>query len=102
MRIVIKNTREETGKWTADYISGKIKAFNPTPERPFVLGLPTGSSPPSSISSRCCSATPMAATRCGVTGLRPTFGRGSRYGAMALSWSMDKIGKINPPSSKGH
>jgi glucosamine-6-phosphate deaminase len=45
MRIVIKNTRAETGKWTADYISGKIKAFNPTPERPFVLGLPTGSSP---------------------------------------------------------
>ncbi|TFH38739.1 MAG: amidase, partial [Bacteroidia bacterium] len=34
------------------------------------------------------------ATRCGVTGLRPTFGRVSRTGAMALSWSMDKIGPI--------
>jgi Asp-tRNA(Asn)/Glu-tRNA(Gln) amidotransferase A subunit family amidase len=34
------------------------------------------------------------ATRCGVTGLRPTFGRVSRHGAMALSWSMDKIGPI--------
>ncbi|MCB0559087.1 MAG: amidase, partial [Phaeodactylibacter sp.] len=34
------------------------------------------------------------ATVCGVTGLRPTFGRVSRYGAMALSWSMDKIGPI--------
>jgi Asp-tRNA(Asn)/Glu-tRNA(Gln) amidotransferase A subunit family amidase len=33
-------------------------------------------------------------TRCGVTGLRPTFGRVSRTGAMALSWSMDKIGPI--------
>jgi Asp-tRNA(Asn)/Glu-tRNA(Gln) amidotransferase A subunit family amidase len=32
--------------------------------------------------------------RCGVTGLRPTFGRVSRYGAMALSWTMDKIGPI--------
>lgn len=34
------------------------------------------------------------ATRCGDTGLRPTYGRVSRYGAMALSWSMDKIGPI--------
>jgi len=33
-------------------------------------------------------------TRCGVTGLRPTFGRVSRVGAMALSWSMDKLGPI--------
>jgi len=33
-------------------------------------------------------------TVCGVTGLRPTFGRVSRRGAMALSWSMDKIGPI--------
>lgn len=33
-------------------------------------------------------------TRCGVSGLRPTFGRVSRAGAMALSWSMDKIGPI--------
>jgi Asp-tRNA(Asn)/Glu-tRNA(Gln) amidotransferase A subunit family amidase len=32
--------------------------------------------------------------RCRVTGLRPTFGRVSRYGAMALSWTMDKVGPI--------
>jgi Asp-tRNA(Asn)/Glu-tRNA(Gln) amidotransferase A subunit family amidase len=32
--------------------------------------------------------------RCGTSGLRPTFGRVSRAGAMALSWSMDKIGPI--------
>lgn len=33
-------------------------------------------------------------TRCGASGLRPTFGRVSRAGAMALSWSMDKLGPI--------
>jgi len=33
-------------------------------------------------------------SRCGVTGLRPTYGRVSRYGAMGLSWTMDKIGPI--------
>lgn len=33
-------------------------------------------------------------TRCGTTGLRPTFGRVSRTGAMALSWTMDKLGPI--------
>ncbi len=33
-------------------------------------------------------------TRCGVTGLRPTFGRVPRTGAMALSWSMDKLGPL--------
>lgn len=33
-------------------------------------------------------------SRCGVTGLRPTYGRVSRHGAMGLSWTMDKIGPM--------
>ena len=32
--------------------------------------------------------------RCGTSSLRPTFGRVSRHGAMALSWSMDKLGPL--------
>jgi Asp-tRNA(Asn)/Glu-tRNA(Gln) amidotransferase A subunit family amidase len=32
--------------------------------------------------------------RCGITGLRPTFGRVSRYGVMALSWTEDRVGPI--------
>ena len=31
---------------------------------------------------------------CGVTGLRPTYGRVSRHGSMALSWTMDKLGPL--------
>ncbi len=40
-------------------------------------------------------------TRCGASGLRPTFGRVSKYGAMALSWSMDKIGPITRSTLDG-
>ena len=32
--------------------------------------------------------------RCGTTGLRPTFGRVARTGAMTLCWSLDKIGPV--------
>ncbi len=45
MRVVIKKNREETGKWVADYFLDRIRAFGPTEEKPFVMGLPTGSSP---------------------------------------------------------
>jgi aspartyl-tRNA(Asn)/glutamyl-tRNA(Gln) amidotransferase subunit A len=34
------------------------------------------------------------ATFCGVTGLRPTYGRVSRHGAMALCWTLDKLGPL--------
>src|SRR4030042_6465751 len=45
MRIVIKKDPQEVGTWVANYVLNKINAFRPTRERPFVLGLPTGSSP---------------------------------------------------------
>jgi glucosamine-6-phosphate deaminase len=45
MRILIHENYQQLSKWTAYYIAKKIKDFNPTPEKPFVLGLPTGSSP---------------------------------------------------------
>ena len=34
------------------------------------------------------------ANNCGLSGLRPTYGRVSRYGAMALSWTLDKLGPM--------
>lgn len=51
-----------------------------------LVGFAIGSETWGSIVSPC--------TRCGATGLRPTFGRVSRHGAMTLSWTMDKLGPI--------
>ena len=45
MRIVIKPEQNEVCRWAANYIIEKINAANPTPDKPYVLGLPTGSSP---------------------------------------------------------
>ncbi len=45
MRLIIQDNYEQISKWAAAYIAQKIKNFKPTAERPFVLGLPTGSSP---------------------------------------------------------
>ncbi len=51
-----------------------------------LVGFALGSETLGSIVSPC--------RECGTSGLRPTFGRVSRHGCMALSWSMDKIGPI--------
>ena len=45
MRVIIKQNYEELSTWAAQHIVERINAFQPTAERPFVLGLPTGSTP---------------------------------------------------------
>lgn len=45
MRLIIQNNYDKASKWTANYIARRIKKFNPTADNPFVMGLPTGSSP---------------------------------------------------------
>lgn len=45
MRILIHENYQSLSKWVAYYTAKKIKEFNPSPDKPFVLGLPTGSSP---------------------------------------------------------
>jgi glucosamine-6-phosphate deaminase len=45
MRLIIQPDYQSISKWAAYYIASKLKAANPTKDKPFVLGLPTGSSP---------------------------------------------------------
>ena len=45
MRLIIQPDYGKLSQWTAQYIVSKIKAFAPSENQPFVLGLPTGSSP---------------------------------------------------------
>lgn len=45
MRLIIQNSYEKISQWAAAYIVKRIKEFAPTEDRPFVLGLPTGSTP---------------------------------------------------------
>ncbi|MCD8385845.1 MAG: glucosamine-6-phosphate deaminase [Bacteroidales bacterium] len=45
MRLVIEKDYDAMSRWAADYVAARINAANPTPEHPFVLGCPTGSSP---------------------------------------------------------
>ncbi len=45
MRVIIKDDKELVADWAANYVAYKINRFKPTPSKPFVLGLPTGSTP---------------------------------------------------------
>ena len=45
MRVIIEENYESLSRWAAEHVIERINKFNPTPEHPFVLGLPTGSSP---------------------------------------------------------
>ncbi len=72
--------------WKLDQGSSGSSAGSSAATAAGLVGFAIGTETWGSIVSPC--------TRCGVTGLRPTFGRVSRYGAMALAWSMDKIGSI--------
>lgn len=45
MRVIIQPSYALVSKWAASYVVKKINEFKPTPEKPFILGLPTGSSP---------------------------------------------------------
>ncbi len=45
MRVIIEPTYEIASKWAANYVTKRINEFGPSDSKPFVLGLPTGSSP---------------------------------------------------------
>lgn len=45
MRVIIKEDYAKLSEWAANYVVSRINAANPTPEKPFKLGCPTGSSP---------------------------------------------------------
>lgn len=72
--------------WKIDQGSSGSSAGPASATSAGLVGFSIGSETLGSISS--------PSTRCGTTALRPTFGRVPRTGAMALSWSMDKLGTI--------
>jgi Asp-tRNA(Asn)/Glu-tRNA(Gln) amidotransferase A subunit family amidase len=72
--------------WKVDQGSSGSSAGPAAATAAGLVGFAIGSETLGSISS--------PSTRCGATGLRPTFGRVPRTGAMALSWTMDKLGPI--------
>ena len=45
MRVIIEPNQEQLSKWAANHVAERINSFRPTADKPFVLGLPTGSTP---------------------------------------------------------
>jgi aspartyl-tRNA(Asn)/glutamyl-tRNA(Gln) amidotransferase subunit A len=72
--------------WNSDYWSGGSSAGSGAATAAGLVAFSIGSETSGSI------ITPAA--YCGVSGLRPTYGRVSRYGAMALCWTLDKLGPM--------
>ncbi len=72
--------------WKTDQGSSGSSAGSASATAAGIVAFAIGTETLGSIVSPC--------TRCGATGLRPTFGRVSRHGVMALSFSMDKVGPI--------
>lgn len=71
----------DTGRWTGGSSSGSGAAV--------AAGLV-----PFAIGSETWGSILIPANNCGLAGLRPTYGRVSRYGAMALCWTLDKLGPL--------
>src|SRR5437762_4612450 len=72
--------------WNPDYWSGGSSSG---PGAAVAAGLV-----PFAIGSETSGSILTPAAYCGVTGLRPTYGLVSRHGAMALAWSLDKLGPL--------
>ena len=72
--------------WNRDYWSGGSSSGSGAAVAAGLVGF--------AIGSETCGSILYPAAFCGVTGLRPTYGRVSRHGAMALCWTLDKLGPL--------
>jgi aspartyl-tRNA(Asn)/glutamyl-tRNA(Gln) amidotransferase subunit A len=72
--------------WNAKFWSGGSSSGSGIAVAAGLVGFAIGSETSGSIL--------FPSTACGVTGLRPTYGRVSRHGAMALCWTLDKLGPM--------
>ncbi len=72
--------------WNRDFWSGGSSSGSGAAVAAALVGF--------AIGSETCGSILYPATACGITGLRPTYGRVSRHGAMALCWSLDKLGPM--------